>query len=277
MKAENQILKSFSYISHLGAVAFREKCEIAKTICERTPKAGLLEELSKYFPSRNQTTIDQNGIAHVHVFGEMAFGLSDLEKALGMTDTGELADEIEALQTEARGILLHGGSPGGSVIGGIELGETVARSQIPVVAFSDTGFFSLGYMTVAGADMIIGTRSSSWGNIGTVIPFADVSEFWQKQGVRFDAISNEGADLKKTGYESRFSESQLAFLQERANESGKEFQEFVLRNRQLVDQSDTFRGGWFSGPESARRGLIDFIATKQDAYDSLIGLTQRKK
>lgn len=233
----------------------------------------IVDYLKSIYPQRQEMEIDNAGIAHIHLHGAVALGLSDIEKAFGCTDYLELREDFEQAQAQAKAVLFYGWSPGGGMLGSLETAEIISEtaSRIPVYSFSDVGFYSAGYMLTCASSMCWGTKTANYGNIGVIIDFWDTFEYWAQDGLYSDPITNEGATLKDTFYKPSLSDEHRAFLQDSVNQDGEIFKNWVLKHRALVDQEDTFKGGWFNGPECIRRGLLDATGQLEDVYDSLLG------
>ena len=237
----------------------------------------LFDWLDNFYPQRQKIRIDENDIAHIHLNGFLAQGMTEIEKKLGTTDLYDFRADLEQAAKLAKGVYLYGYSPGGVVTGGIEAAEHVKSlsKKMPVYAFSDEGFFSLGYKIVCGATKIWSTKSAEWGSIGTIINWVDRFEAWASRGLYADPITNKGADLKSTGYRPRLLDNEREFLESSADYNGESFKAWVSKNRTVKDPENTFRGQWFDAPIALEVGLIDYIGKAQDCYDSLRGQVLR--
>jgi len=237
----------------------------------------LVEYLEILYPNqRKPLRIDEVGIAHIHLFGPVGLDLDAVERAFGLTDYLQIREDFEtAKRAGAKGILLYGWSPGGSVSGSLETAEVISRTarEIPVFSFSEKGFFSAGYMLTCASTKCWGTKTGMYGNIGTIIDFWDLFEYWSQIGVFADQITNEGADLKDTFYKPKLSEAHREFLQQSVNSDGKMFQDWVLKHRTISNEKEVFRAGWYAGTDAMNLGLIDYVGGIQDAYDTLLGRT----
>jgi ClpP class serine protease len=247
--------------------------DVERRIDAGTKPSEMLDLLAMLFPQREAMKITSDNIAVIHINGALAQGLTDLEKLMGVTDLADLRAELIEANDISDAVLIHGNSPGGTVTGGIETAEIVeeiARNK-PVYVHTEEGFFSLGYKITCAATQLWGTRSSSWGSIGTIIDWFDTFDAWAQQGVYHAPIVSEGSDLKATGHGFRLSDTEREFLQDSVTKSGNQFKAWVLQHRSIPNPQDTFRGQWFDAPEAMQRGLIDVIGSAQDCYDSLLG------
>lgn len=219
------------------------------------------------------------GIAEIPVFGVLGKGLGQLEKSCGATSIEDVAEDVaEAVnRPDVRGILLNINSPGGT-IGGIPeaaAGIHEAAGRKPVVAFTDGTMASAAYWLGSQADAIIATPSARTGSIGVYFPWVDRSKQAEMLGLKVEAITNAGADLKGMGMPgTRLTEAQRAHLEETAEEIVGMFRDDVARKRKTSDE--TKRGGTMLSAGALRAGLIDEIGDLARARATVIGLAQRR-
>lgn len=229
-------------------------------------------DLSFWVNKKPDATVTDQGIAIIHACGPMMLNTAPIDRELGVTDYKDIQGELKAAaeSEEIRGVLLCINSPGGTVLGCKETARIVEEFPKPLVGHVEGMACSAGYKLVCGADAVFATETSTVGNIGSVLAYTDYSELMKKMGVSSEAITNEGADLKSTFYLGSLTEEQKQFLQERINEAGEQFKEHVLRNRPITPDSEVFRAGWYSGDTAVELGLIDGIASLEEAYEELI-------
>jgi protease-4 len=169
----------------------------------------------------------------------------------------------------ANAIVLHINSPGGTVSGVAEGAAMIVDCAVPIVAHCKGLACSAAYYLAAGCTEIIATPSATVGNIGTILSWADCSEFWREAGIEFKALTNEGADLKST-FHLEPNEAQLAFLRDDINRCGSEFKAHVSAHREVDEE--VWRAGWYSGEQAGILGLIDGIGSAADAESLAISL-----
>lgn len=248
----------------------------ALELSERVAKEGYYsdEYLSEFYTLRKPLRIEE-GIAFVEVRGALLKDAMPIQERVGhaIRYSTVIAETKAALAAGARGIVYEINSPGGTVSGNIEAAEMIADLPIPSVAFCDGLACSAAYKLAAGSSAIISSKSAIVGNIGTIMSWADCSEFWAKWGVNFKAIVSEHATLKST-FHLEPNEEQLAFLQESANEAGKAFRDHVVKGRSAAGaelSEEVWRAGWYSGERAGELGLIDGIGSADDAVEWLKG------
>jgi protease-4 len=235
------------------------------------------EELSDFYTLRQKSFIDSNGIAHIEVRGAMLMDCAPLYERVGMAIRYStiISESASAVENGAKGILYKVNSPGGTVSGNVEASKMAMELPIPSVSYCEGLTCSAAYKFVSGTNFIMASESALMGNIGTILSWADCSEFWKKWGVEMKAITSEGASLKST-FHLEPNEEQLAFLQESVNEAGKQFRDHVIAGRAATDKElsdEVWKAGWYAGEKAGALGLIDGIGTYADAYQILTDLT----
>ena len=235
-------------------------------VCVPDEKLDL--EFSDWFNLRPEMAVSE-GIAEIHIHEALTHGAPPISQKLGLvTEYGTITGEVEkAREMGAEAFLFHASSPGGTTIGGSEAASFISSMPEPTATLCDGMACSAAYKLAAGTDAIIAQPSALLGNIGTVMAYVDDEKFWEGMGIEFKAITNEGADLKGTFYESRLSEAQLEFLQESVNRAGAEFRAHVEANRNV--DPEVFRAGWYSGERALQLGLVDAIGGRDTALEYL--------
>lgn len=225
------------------------------------------------YPMRKEAWMDGNGFAHIEVKGAL------LERSPARYEKLGLVTRYATIQTElaasigagALGVLLHIDSPGGTVAGNLETVEMIRDSPVPVVSHCSGLACSAAYKIACGTGYIAATKSSEVGNVGTILSWADCTGFWGEMGIEFKALVSEGADLKST-FHLEPDQTQLAFLQDRINEAGKQFRDFVAEGRAKAGAAidpEVWRAGWYSGERAVSLGLIDDIGPAELALSAL--------
>lgn len=223
----------------------------------------------------------ENGVAVLPIQGAMAKGLDDFEKAyLGMTDMNEVVDAIDAALADGsvRSIMLDINSPGGTVNGTPELAEAVASADAkkPVVAFTDGMMASAAYFVGSQASVVLGTKSSNVGSIGTVLGFYDVTKMLEQWGVKAEVFTNADSPLKATGWPGKeLTDEQRAYLQQRVDVSGMDFKATVLAKRSVDPKAMQGQVVW--GNEAVRCGFLDQNCDRKTAKKTAAQLAQMRR
>lgn len=262
---------------NLWAIAEAPAVELALGALEftdRHAKEYSDEYLAEFYTLRQKAFIDADGIAHIEIRGALLQDVAPIYERIGKAVRYKTitAETMAAVEQGAKGILYHINSPGGTVSGNVEVSELIASLPIPTATFGENLVCSAAYKIAAGTGMIVASKSALMGNIGTILSWADCSEFWAKWGVNFKAIVSEGADLKST-FHLEPDEAQLAFLQESVNEAGKQFRDHVTAGRAAAGAEldpEVWRAGWYAGERAGELGLIDDIGTAESTRQLLL-------
>lgn len=228
----------------------------------------IAEDIGDFVRQRPSMIFDEvTGIARIHIFGVLGQHLSKIEKTCGNTDYADVMSEIDlAKGSGARAILFIFDSPGGMVTGCDECAQAIANCGIDTVAWSDSLACSAAYYLAAGCKRIVATRTAIVGNIGVICPWVDESKLWEIEGIDFQPITSEGADLKSTFHGPSITEEQRAFVQEDINQAGALFRMHVGFHRVQVDD-EVWRAGWYSGDRAKSLGLIDEVGSLNMAVE----------
>lgn len=257
------------FITHGGFLAIEKllKCKLTRSDNEDSL------DLSMFSYKREPMFIDQNGIAHIEIYGTLAKGISGIEKCCGATDYEDIEDDLEAaIEGNARGIWLEIDSPGGACTGNSEIADMlqIISKTIPTVAFTDGLMCSAAYNIGVSAREIWATPSSTIGSIGAIIPWEDTAVQWQIEGKAFDPITNAEGDLKGSMMGPSLTAAQRIALTEYVQDSFNLFKSNVLRNRNVPEEA--MRGQVFLANRAMQNKLIDKISTEDLAYARLIEL-----
>ena len=225
------------------------------------------EMLDGMTAKREEMEIDGQGIAHICIEGTLAKGISPIEACCGAHDYEWITEDLEdAIEANVRGILLEINSPGGNCTGCSEVVDIIQGLKVPIVAFSDDTACSAAYNIAVSCDKVYGSIGSTWGSIGTIIPWLDQSAAYAEQGLSWDPITS--GPLKGAGMGPSLTPAQRASLQQMVDDSFDQFKSNVLRNRLVPDEYMT--GAAYLAPRAKLGNLIDGIATEELAYAELL-------
>jgi capsid assembly protease len=213
-------------------------------------------EFEDFYDPRTPLAMTDEGVAIIQIKGALINGGPAIFEKLGLcTRYSTIQGEIEAATNAgATAFLFNMNSPGGTVAGCIETARKIEAIEVPKWGFAEGVACSACYKLAAGMDVIAASPSAEVGNIGTILSWADCSEFWKEMGVEFKALTSEGADLKST-FHLEPDGKQIEFLQEGVNEAGEAFRGWVADHRPV--DAEVFRAGWYSGDRAEQLGLID--------------------
>jgi len=176
----------------------------------------------------------------------------------------DMAEEDE--QTKA--IVLRINSPGGDAGASWDMYRAVKRVEKPVVAsIGDTGA-SGAYLVAVAADEIIATPVSIVGSIGVLIEFPfDVPINASEEAEELSSMSS--GEFKDIFADYLLNDSEREYLKERLENALNVFSNCVAENRNMSMENVTkvSHGGWFTGEEGLRLGLVDKIGDLDDAIE----------
>jgi signal peptide peptidase SppA len=229
--------------------------------------------LGLYFNQRKPMTVE-DGVAMIHVKGILRQGLSFLESCVEATDYKDVQAELSQAKNdpEIKSVLLDIDSPGGSVVGCLETAKMVQELGKPVTAHIDSLGGSAAYFIACGADAIYASESAFVGSIGTIATFMDYAGMLENAGITPHIFTSEKADMKAAGNMLRTpTPAEKQSMQDTVKEYGEQFLGFVLANRPGVSD-EVLRGNAVSGARGLATGLIDGIASREDAIEELKAL-----
>lgn len=248
------------FVEMAGLAEYRQRLE-------KVDALGI-EGIEDFFVQREPARMTEDLIGRVDVRGVLLNNPARVEKVTGNTAYQDIVSDFETLkEAGARGVVMVCDSPGGTVEGVPETAEMVASYDLPVVAVTEGLMCSACYYLAAGADVIVATESSTTGSIGAILRWKDDSAFWEKMGVTFGAITNEGADLKGFSFAEMTAE-QEQFVRDGMEECAALFHSHVDRHRAEID-AEVWRAGYYGGSRSRELGLVDYVGGETLAFEIL--------
>ncbi len=175
-------------------------------------------------------------------------------------------------QDHVRALIVHIDSPGGTVVGGEDLFNTLRAiaERKPVVAVMGTVATSAAYMTAIGSDRIYAREGTITGSIGVILQSANIIGLLEKLGIEAQAIKS--GPLKAVP-------SPVEPLTEEAREATQaivmdlyDFFVGLVGARRALDRNTLLPladGRIFTGRQAVKNGLIDAIGDERSALDWL--------
>lgn len=227
-----------------------------------------------FLTPRQEMEIDQNGIAHIYVTGVLGFVTPGEEKVFGDSAYSTIEAEIAEAKANARGIMYHIDSPGGSAVHCVETAEVAAKTGLPTASICGQMACSAAYAFASGTDRIAARPSSMVGSIGTIMPLLDASGFWEAMGFKPDYI--QSGDLKAAGYAPSQTEAERAALQQEVDDLGAMFRAHVLTYRNVP--ADAMRGQAFVAQRAKQFNIVDDATGNYEAlYADLVSRSKRRR
>jgi len=174
-------------------------------------------------------------------------------------------------------VLLEVESGGGEALAGTLVQNAIQERNKPVYVYAHTAA-SAAYKAVVGADKILASgKESQVGSIGTMTSISKrLVEFYRQNR---DEIYAEGSSNKNREFRAYLNGDKGPII-DRLNKVNEFFVQAVKDNRRLTgpeDQiQDTLSGHIFNAVEAEERGLIDGIATQQEAIRQLAAEADRQ-
>ncbi|KEO57875.1 signal peptide peptidase SppA [Thalassospira permensis] len=187
-----------------------------------------------------------------------------------ITEDPYLLDALEEIEedSDVAGVILHINSPGGTMVGGEALFESLRRigETRPIVAEMGTVAASGGYMAAIAADHIVAHRGTVTGSIGVIFQSMNFNGTLEKLGVEpltvksgpLKAVPNPFEpvdDGARTAMESLISDMFGVFVDMVAERRGMDTDTV----RKLAD------GRVYTGQQAVANGLIDEIGGRREA------------
>lgn len=214
-------------------------------------------------------------VAVVPVQGALAYNPDPWEMIYnGVEDSRNVCKMLETCKADpdVKGVLLRMDTPGGMMLGGVEISDAVAalvKYGKPVVTHIGGMGCSLGYLIAAPSSEIIASRSAIVGSIGVISSVVDYTEMLRQMGIKFEYFTNKEATFKAAGATgTKLSDEQRGYLQERVDSAFTLFKETVNAYRPQV-KAETMRGQVLRGEEARNAGLVDAIGSETVAMTML--------
>lgn len=186
-------------------------------------------------------------------------------------------ERVEALDRlgkarEARAVIVHLDSPGGTTAGSEELHDALRRlsERKPMVAVVDGMAASGAYIAAMASDHIVARDTSLVGSIGVLFQYPNVADLLSKIGVQVETVRSSPLKAAPNGLEPTSPEARAA-LQSIIMDSYAWFRGMVQDRRKLSGEAldRVADGRVFTGRQAIGLKLIDQIGDEQTAVDWL--------
>jgi len=183
---------------------------------------------------------------------------------------------VEALdrlaQSNAKAVIVHVNSPGGTVAGSEELYDSLIKlkAKKPIVVVVDGLAASGGYITAIAADHIVAQQSGIVGSIGVIFQYPNVTELLKTIGVQVETIKSSPLKAAPSGLEPTSPEARAAV--EAVVKDSYDWFKGLVRDRRHMNDAQLQRvadGRVFTGRQAVELKLIDALGDEQAAIDWL--------
>ncbi len=217
-------------------------------------------------------TLDSDGIATIPMFGGMIKGDSKFGDGVN-TLRSRRALAVAANDPEAKAIMLHIDSPGGTLAGTMELADAVqeTRKAKTVFAHSDDSVASAALWVAVQAETLTANATGEVGSIGTVAVVQDSSAAAEAEGIKVHVVST--GEFKGMGAPgTEVTENHLAEIQKRVDAGNEFFLKGVVKGRGMSPSAvrELADGRMFSAAEAKQNGLIDGVMSFEGARTALV-------
>ncbi|MFH1085365.1 MAG: signal peptide peptidase SppA [Chloroflexota bacterium] len=215
------------------------------------------------------TPATPNGVAVLEAKGAIVYGAG----IVGLRDSTLIySDELVAAIKRAdsdpavSAIVLDVNSPGGSVVGSVDIYNALLATGKPVVTSMGEVAASGGYYIACASQYILARPSTITGSIGVISQYTNISELADALGIQVQTIKT-GAYKDQGSLYRPLNEEELALLQAILDEAYEEFVAVIARGRDLPRRMvrPLADGRILSGRQAVDAGLVDALGNLDDA------------
>jgi protease-4 len=171
-------------------------------------------------------------------------------------------------KSNAKAVIVHVNSPGGTVTGSEELYDSLARVKAskPMVVVVDGLAASGGYIAALAADRIVAQDTALVGSIGVIFQYPNVSELLKTVGVKVEVVRSTPLKAAPSGYEPTSPEA-LDAVKAIVLDSYAWFRGLVSTRRHLdpAQLEKVADGRVFTGRQAVGLKLIDSLGDERTA------------
>lgn len=230
----------------------------------------IVAQAASYFLSETSIALSNEQITVIPIYGPIM-----IDQADGLISTqAVVADELIAELKQAeqnpnvKAIVLEINSPGGSAVASAEVAATLqSLNKTTYSIIRDVGA-SGAYWIAASTDKIFASPMSITGSIGVISSYLEFSGLMEKYGVDYERLvagkhKDIGTPFKDLTPEER------TILEKKLEAIHQIFIRDVAANRNLPEEAIPLisTGEFFLGTEAQELGLVDQLATKEQALE----------
>jgi protease-4 len=174
--------------------------------------------------------------------------------------------------SNAKAVIVHINSPGGTVSGSEELYGSLARlkAKKPLVVVVDGLAASGGYIAAMASDRIVAQQSSIVGSIGVIFQIPNFTDLLKSIGVQVESIKSTPLKASPNGLEPTSPEARAAI--EALVKDSYDWFRGLVRDRRGLDQAALDRvtdGRVYTGRQALELKLVDALGDELAAVDWL--------
>jgi protease-4 len=206
------------------------------------------------------------------IAGEQAIARIKIE-GLIRSDSERVAALERLERSQAKAVIVHINSPGGTTAGSEQLYDALVRlkAKKPMVVVVDGLCASGGYIAALASDHIISQGTSLVGSIGVLVQFPDLSQLMKTVGVKVEEIKSTPLKAAPSGFEPTSVEARAA-LDSLVKDSYAWFKDLVKTRRNLDDATleQAADGRVFTGRQAIALKLVDQLGDEKAAVAWLV-------
>jgi protease-4 len=206
------------------------------------------------------------------IAGEQAIARIKIE-GLIRSDSERVAALERLERSQAKAVIVHINSPGGTTAGSEQLYDALVRlkAKKPMVVVVDGLCASGGYIAALASDHIISQGTSLVGSIGVLVQFPDLSQLMKTVGVKVEEIKSTPLKAAPSGFEPTSVEARAA-LDSLVKDSYAWFKDLVKTRRNLDDATleQAAEGRVFTGRQAIALKLVDQLGDEKAAVAWLV-------
>jgi signal peptide peptidase SppA len=218
--------------------------------------------------SLRSSDIPEGSIAVIPIRDE----IMKYDQACGPRGSQSIMEDLQLAQSNQniKSILLVVDSPGGQVSFTDILSDAIKNCSKPVIGYVEGMAASGAYWIISGCSKIIASSDlDEIGCIGSMMCFADLQPYYEKEGVVFHEIystlsPDKNKDFRDIRANVKGADEQYA--KDTLDVICAKFQKTIMDNRSGVNPS-TLTGMIYFAPDALKLGLIDEIGTMDYALD----------
>lgn len=185
----------------------------------------------------------------------------------------ERTESLDRLaRSQARAVIVHVDSPGGTTAGSEQLHDSLRRvaARKPMVVVVDSLAASGGYITALSADHIIAQQTSLVGSIGVLAQYPKLGELMKTLGVSVEEIKSSPLKAAPSAFEPTSAEARAA-LESIVMDAYAWFRGLVKERRRLDDAAleRVADGRVFTGRQAIELKLVDALGDERAAREWL--------
>ncbi len=185
----------------------------------------------------------------------------------------ERTESLDRLaRSQARAVIVHVDSPGGTTAGSEQLHDSLRRvaARKPMVVVVDSLAASGGYITALSADHIIAQQTSLVGSIGVLAQYPKLGELMKTLGVSVEEIKSSPLKAAPNAFEPTSAEARAA-LESIVMDAYAWFRGLVKERRRLDDAAldRVADGRVFTGRQAIELKLVDALGDERAAREWL--------